>query len=92
MSERIGPARSLAVLEDVASGAYQLEPFGAADVALAASVMRRYRDMALGLADASVVVIAARHGTDRILTLDERDFRALRPLQGGSFTLLPVDA
>ena len=80
------------VLEDVAAGAYHLEAFGTVDLAVALAVMRRYLDLSLGLADASIVVIAARHGTDRILTLDERDFRALRPLQGGSFTLLPADA
>lgn len=92
VSERLGPGRSLSILDSVASAAYQLEPFGAADVAVAVAVMRRYADMRLGLADASIVVIAARHGTDRILTLDERHFRALRPLQGGAFRLLPADA
>lgn len=92
VSERIGAAASAVILEDVASGAYHLEPIDAADVAAALSVMRRYADFRLGLADASIVVIAARHGTDRILTLDERHFRAVRPLQGGAFTILPADA
>lgn len=92
VSKRIGTEPALRVLEDVAAGAYQLEAFGTVDLAVALAVMRRYLDLSLGLADASIVVIAARHGTDRILTLDERDFRTLRPLQGGSFTLLPADA
>lgn len=92
VSERLGQTRSLSILESVASGAYDLEPFGAADLAIAAGTMRRYADLGVGLADASLVVIAARHGTDRILTLDERHFRALRPLRGGAFTILPADA
>lgn len=92
VSRRIGSDRALRVLEDVAAGAYHLEAFGTVDLAVALAVMRRYLDLSLGLADASIVVIAARRGTDRILTLDERDFRTLRPLQGGSFTLLPADA
>lgn len=92
VSHRIGGDRALRVLEDVAAGAYQLEAFGSGDLTAAIAVMRRYSDLSLGLADASIAVIAARHGTDRILTLDERDFRTLRPLQGGSFTLLPADA
>lgn len=92
VSARIGTLRSIRILDDVVSGAYQLEPFGTADVGVAAAIMRRYADMALGLADASIVVIAARHGTARILTLDERHFRAVRPLQGGAFTVLPADA
>jgi predicted nucleic acid-binding protein len=44
-----------------------------------------------GHADASVAVLAARFGTRRILTFDERHFRAITPLQGGHFTILPAD-
>jgi hypothetical protein len=36
-----------------------------------------------------MLVLAERHGTDRILTLDERHFRAVRTSTGGAFTLLP---
>lgn len=81
----------LALLEDVANGAYRLEPFSADDVAAAAAVVERYREHNVGLADASIVVIAHRAGTRRILTLDERHFRTLRPLGGGMFSLLPAD-
>ena len=51
----------------------------------------RYSDLNLGLADLSVVVLAHRFRTDRLLTFDERDFRAMRPLAGGHFALLPKD-
>jgi predicted nucleic acid-binding protein len=46
----------------------------------------------VGLADVSIVVLAGRYRTDRVLTLDERHFRALRTPQGASFTILPADA
>lgn len=59
---------------------------------MAREVARRYRDLRLGLADASLAVLAARHRTDRIVTFDERAFRAMTPLQGGAFTLLPADS
>ena len=39
-----------------------------------------------------MVVLAGRHGTTCLLTLDERHFRTVRPLTGRSFTLLPADA
>jgi uncharacterized protein len=45
----------------------------------------------VGLADLSVVVLAHRFRTRRLLTFDERDFRAVKPLAGGSFVLLPRD-
>jgi len=51
----------------------------------------RYADLKLSLTGASVAVLAARHRTTRLLTLDERDFRPMRPLYGNAFILLPAD-
>jgi predicted nucleic acid-binding protein len=52
-----------------------------------------YAHSALGLADASLVALAERLGTPSIATLDERRFRAVRPLTGAkAFELLPADA
>jgi uncharacterized protein len=56
-------------------------------------VVDRYRDQNIGLTDASLVILALRHRTNRLLTLDERHFRVVRPLQRfRSFRLLPLDA
>jgi predicted nucleic acid-binding protein len=47
----------------------------------------------IGIADASLVALAAHRRTTRIATFDERHFRSLQPLTGESgFTLLPADA
>ena len=81
------------ILRDAAAGGYHLEPFGPEDVDRAADVIERYGDQDIGLADASNVVLAERHGTLSILTLDEQHFRAVRLLTGeAAFTLLPADA
>ena len=49
--------------------------------------------MELGLADASLMVLAAHLQMIAVATLDERHFRALKPLTGGkAFRLLPADA
>jgi hypothetical protein len=84
-------ADQLAFLEEVERGAYRLASFDSADVALARQVMARYEDLRIGLADASLVVLAARQATRRLLTLDERHFRAVRALDGEPFELLPAD-
>ncbi len=56
-------------------------------------VANRHESIELGLTDASLVVLAERLQTTTIATLDERHFRALKPLSGAdSFTLLPADA
>lgn len=80
-----------AFLADVASGAYSAECLSPEELHLANQVVLQYRDLEVGLADASMVVLAARYGTSTIVTLDERCFRALQPLGGGHFTLLPAD-
>jgi len=56
-------------------------------------VRRRYADLDLDLADAVAVALAGDYLTDTMLTLDRRDFRAIRPLTGhAAFRLLPDDA
>lgn len=89
---RAGVRTETAFLRDVAEGAYELAAFGSEDVAAAVEVIERYRDLGIGLADASIVVLAGRYRTNRVLTLDERHFRALRTPTGEPFAVLPADA
>jgi predicted nucleic acid-binding protein len=89
--ERLGVDAELAFLSDLASGAFQVECLTPPELGSAGKVARKHRDLQVGLADASVVVLAARFRTRRILTFDERHFRAMTPLQGGHFTILPGD-
>ncbi|WP_042413878.1 PIN domain-containing protein [Streptacidiphilus anmyonensis] len=59
-------------------------------LATARQVMRRYADLDLDLADAVNAALAAEFRTDAVLTLDRRDFRAIRPLTAHpSFRVLP---
>ncbi|MFI9211054.1 PIN domain-containing protein [Streptomyces sp. NPDC053253] len=52
----------------------------------------RYRALDLDLADAVNVALAAAYDTDAILTLDRRDFRAVRPVgRHKAFRVLPDD-
>ena len=85
-----GTDAALAFYEDLASGAYGVEWWPEA-VIETVKVAREYRD--IGLADASLVSLAARLGTTLVATLDERHFRNSPPLTGeAAFTLLPADA
>jgi predicted nucleic acid-binding protein len=89
--QRFGARARRAFLDDLAARRYETPALDARDYEAALDVDRRYADLELGLADLSVVVLARRLGTSRILTFDQRHFRAVRPLQGGAFTLLPSD-
>lgn len=91
LATRISVAASLDLLHDVRDGAYELASFSAGEVGEAASLVERYESLGIGLADASIVVLAGRYDTERVLTFDERHFRALRTKSGGAFTLAPAD-
>jgi predicted nucleic acid-binding protein len=88
---RLGIDVELAFLEDLAAGTFQVECLNRTELGTALEVARRYRDLGLGLADASLVVLAQRFKVRRLVTFDERAFRNVAALQGGSFTLLPAD-
>lgn len=89
VATRLGVDAELHVLNELASGAYHLAEFTTPDLVAAVEVIARYREHEVGLADASLVVLAAHHRTKSVLTLDRRHFSVLRPLDGGRFRLLP---
>lgn len=91
LGQRFGPPAQRAFLEDLAARRYESPGLDARDYVDALELDRRYAELRLGLADLAVVVLARKLGTRRVVTFDERHFRAVRPLQGGTFTLLPAD-
>jgi predicted nucleic acid-binding protein len=86
---RHGLERELVVLDELASGAWDLADLDTASLRRAREVIAAYQDQQIGVADASIVVLAARYRTRSIATLDRRHFDVLRPLDGGSFQVLP---
>ncbi len=91
LNTRVSSSAASSLLEEVARGAYQLAAMGTTDVARAIGVIGRYPDQALGLADASIVVLAERFGTLDLLTLDERHFRVVLGAGDRPFRILPAD-
>lgn len=89
VATRLGLDAEQAVLEELAGGAYVLASCTAEDVGAARRLIERYRDQAVGLADASIVVLAERFATRTVLTLDRRHFDVMRPLSGGRFRVVP---
>lgn len=88
---RAGIKAELDLLQEVADGVFELASFSASDTRQAAVVAERYADLRIGIANASIVVLAARYRTTRLLTFDERHFRAIKPLHAEAFTILPAD-
>ena len=91
LGRRFDHAARRAFLADLAAGRFTVDCLEREDYATVADLDARYADLGLGLADCALVALARRHQTTRILTFDERHLRAVTPLDGGTFTLLPAD-
>ena len=91
LATRVGQGAQSALLAEVERGAYTLTEMTARDIGDARKTIARYRNLQIGLADASIVVLAERHETRDLLTLDQRHFRVLTA-NGEPFRVLPADA
>ncbi|MCB1920045.1 MAG: PIN domain-containing protein [Candidatus Competibacteraceae bacterium] len=91
LREFLGVDAELCFFQDVATGAFLLEPLTTTDWARCQELVALYRDLEPGLADTAVFATAERLHIKQVLTVDERDFRAMRSTLG-FLILLPADA
>lgn len=91
LGARLGRPARIAFLDDLAAGRFTVACLELENYRAVAQMERTYADLDVGLADLSVVIMADRYGTDRVMTFDERHFRPLRSLSGKPLTLLPAD-
>lgn len=89
VATRIGVTAELAVLRELAGAGYELASIDAGLLEAAADIVERFADLNIGVTDASIVALAKRYRTDRVLTLDHRHFDVLRTVEGAPFTVLP---
>lgn len=68
---------------------YQLVPLEVADITRTAQLLLQYADARIDFVDMTIAVVAERFNITRILTVDQRDFRLLRPKHCPYFELLP---
>lgn len=90
VATRRGVDAELRVLDELAGGAWDLVAFDTVDLREARGLLDRYQDQEIGLADASLAVLARRYGTHRVLTRDHRHFRLMRAHDGRPFDVLPA--
>jgi uncharacterized protein len=85
LGERV--ARSF--LESLTEGYFQYLPVELIDIDRALQIMTQYKDVPLGLVDASLIALAEHHQIRQILTLDRRHFTLVKPQGIEYFELLP---
>jgi predicted nucleic acid-binding protein len=91
LTSRLGGDAALDFLDSMQSGAFTLVGLMSEDLLRCRELVAKYRDLPLGLADASVVATAERLGLQTLFTVDQRHFRAVQPRGFGHFVILPAD-
>lgn len=86
-----GVDAELLFLEELARGVYIIATVNDTDIGEAQQLIEKYRDLDIGLADASTAVLAGIHECRDVLTLDIRHFRAMRFRGRRTFRILPAD-
>lgn len=78
-----------AALDFISAGAVTLVPSSIESLKTAKNLMRKYKDLPMDFADATLVVLANDLGCRNIVTFDRNDFSIYRIGKKGYFTILP---
>lgn len=76
-------------ISQVQQPAWTLTPVTEGDLARSSQILAEYADLRIDFVDTTIIAVAERLKVTRILTLDRRHFRVIRPLHCPTFTLLP---
>ena len=68
---------------------FELVSLGEADLPAVSTILAKYDDLGLQLADAALVHLANREGIEMLFTLDRRDFGVVRLAGGRNLRLIP---
>lgn len=90
-TRRLTAGAWLIFLDDVLAGIYRIEPPSVTDLRRCRALQSQYQDLGLGVVDASVITLAERLGEQKVATLDQRHFRAVRPAHVDALRLLPSE-
>ena len=88
-ARRRGIAAETLFYGEIAAGGVWVEDLTTADWERVVELLTQYADLNLDAADASVIAIAERLNQPQVATLDQRDYRVVRPRHVEAFDLLP---
>ena len=87
--DRDGPNAQQQFIGSILTGDIDVIDLTAADWVRVHELIATYADASLDIIDASTIATAERLNQTQIATLDERDFRIVRPNHTDAFELLP---
>ena len=77
------------LLDSIDTGFLELLPLASTDTKPIVSILKKYHDVRVQLADATLAHLAGRDGLDIIFALDQRDFSVFRLPKGRAFRMIP---
>jgi predicted nucleic acid-binding protein len=83
------PKAQDALLAKIEEGTVQTAVLDADDAREMRALMKKYRDLPMDFADASLVRVADREGIKQVFTLDRRDFGVYQTTPGRPFVIVP---
>jgi hypothetical protein len=90
LTRNLGPHAEIALIEMIRDTTLTIEALTATDWDRVAVLLDRYRNLPLGVTDASVIAVAERLGCVEVASLDRRHFRTVRPAHTSALVLLPA--
>lgn len=89
LNARLGHSAMRHFLRAIENSPIQFEPLLKTDIPRIYALLEKYADIELDFVDAAVVTLAERLHIQRILTVDQRDFRIIRPAHCDYFEIFP---
>ncbi len=89
LDSRLGHHVMREFIAQVQQPAWTLTPVTEKDLERSSQILKEYADLRIDFVDTTIVAVAERLKVTRVLTLDRRHFRVIRPLHCPTFTLLP---
>lgn len=86
---RLGHHQMRQFISTLENSPLEFEPITKADTKRIFELLEEYSDNQLDFVDASITAIAERLNIQRILTVDQRDFRIIRPNHCDYFEIIP---
>ena len=88
LNSRFGNKIELIFLEEIIKTGFQLELLKDMDIVRIIEILKKYDTFNIGYVDASIVAIAERLKTNKILTLDRKHFEIIIPRGFDRFDIL----
>lgn len=89
LNRYLGANAELSFIKSLTRKELLVDHFQSEDLERCKQVINKYRDLNLGLVDASVVAVCERRNIFAVLTTDRRHFSIIKNKSGKSFQLLP---